>query len=268
MLHALISLFGFSKVAPKPKRLPTVRARTPSAAEQAAAKRQREADRRARENEEAIRAARAVSTIGGAADVYARHVGQVGSKPSAAYLSRAKDVMGARRLAFFQALVLAGRPIPMIPVDKIGDEGRETGFADGIDRDLNSDLDLWASVRALEERAADLARRLGKPAPEPIKIPKDIEQRLLERDRLRAAKAGGNAGGRRAPAAPVLVNNADADIDATAPADEPEKGGRGGRAGPKDDEKEAVTPPPPAPEEAEKPESDHDDEPPKGPGKP
>jgi hypothetical protein len=263
-IHALISFFGFAKVAPKPKRPASHRARIPSTADLAAAKRQREAERQARADEEAIRAARSISTVGGAADVYARHVGQVGSKPSSSHLARAKDVLGARRLAYFQALVLAGRKIPMIPVDKIGDEGREDGFADGIDRDLNGDLDLWASVRALEERAADLARRTGKPIPPPINIPPDILARLVERDRLRAARPAGGGGGKRAPAAPVAVVDPDAPAG---PAEEPEKGGKGGRVRAKDDEEDVETPPP-APEDADKPTPDDDDEPPKGPGKP
>jgi hypothetical protein len=262
MLHALISLFGFAKVAPKPRR-PTARARMPSASEQAAARRQREADRQRAVDDEAIRAARAVSTIGGAADVYARHVGQVGSKPSAAYFSRAKDVLGPRRRAFFEALVLAGRPIPMIPVDKIGDEGRETGFADGIDRDLNANLDLWASVRGLERTAADQARRLGRPIPDPIVIPADIEQRLLERDRLRAARAGAGGQGRRAPAAPAA-----AAVEADVPTTEPEQGGGRGRVAraAKDDEEDSEMPRTP-PEEAAKPASDDDGDP-SGPGGP
>ena len=45
---------------------------------------------------------------GGPADVYARSIGQVGSKPSPAHVPRAKDVLGPRRTAYFQALVLAG----------------------------------------------------------------------------------------------------------------------------------------------------------------
>lgn len=261
-IHALISFFGFSNVAPKPKPART-RARAPSAAEQAAARRQREVERQARADEEVIRAARAVSTIGGAADVYARHVGQVGSKPLASHFARAKDVLGPRRSAYFAALVLAGRKVPMIPVDKIGDAAREDGFADGIDRDLNSDLDLWASIRALEEQAADLARRVGKPKPTPISIPPDIQARLLERDRLRAARPGGGGGGRRAPAAPVPAT----DIDTPVPAEEPEQSGKGGRVGAKDDKKDDETPPP-APEDAEKPNPDDEDEPPRGPGKP
>lgn len=263
MFHALISFFGFAKVTPKPKRPASHRAKIPSAAELAAAKRQRAAERRARADEEAIRAARAVSTIGGAADVYARQIGQVGSKPSSAHCSRAKDVLGPRRTAYFAALVLAGRKVPMMPVPLIGDPGREDGFADGIDKDLNADLDLWASIRALEEKAADLARRTGKPIPPPINIPPDILARLLERDRLRAARPAGGGGGKRAPAAPANV----VDPDATVPAAEPEQGGKGGRVRAKDDEKDDETAPP-APEDAEKPDSDDDDEPPRGPSKP
>ncbi len=265
MFHALIGFFGFAKVAPKPKpkRPASARAKTPSAEDLAAAKRKREAERQRAADEDAIRAARAVSTIGGAADVYARSIGQVGSKPSPAHVARAKDVLGPRRTAYFQALVLAGRKVPMMPVPLIGDPGREDGFADGIDRDLNSDLDLWASIRALEEQAADLARRTGKLIPPPINIPDDIVQRLLERDRLRAARPGGGGGSKRAPAAPANV----VDPDATVPAAEPEQGGKGGRVRAKDDEEEVETPPP-APEDAEKPDSDDDDEPPKGPGKP
>lgn len=265
MLHALISFFGFSKVAPKPKpkRPASARAKTLSTADLAAAKRQREADREHAADEEAIRAARAVSTIGGAADVYARHVGQVGSKPSPSHFARAKDVLGPRRTAYFAALVLAGRKVPMMPVPLIGDPGREDGFADGIDKDLNADLDLWASVRALEEKAADLARRTDKPVPTPIAIPEDIQARLLERDRLRAARPGGGGGGRRAPAAPVPA----VDTDVPVTSEEPEKEGKGGRAKATDDERDDETPPP-APEDADKPNSDDDDEPPKGPGKP
>lgn len=262
MLHALISFFGFAKVAPKPKRPPTARAKPP--AKPQPDQRQREADRRARADDEAVRAARAISTIGAAADVYARHVGQVGSKPSAAHISRARDVLGPRRRAYFEALVLAGRKVPMMPVPMIGHPGREDGFADGIDRDLNGDLDLWASVRALEEKAADLARRTGQPIPPPINIPPDILARLLERDRLRAARPGGGGGGRRAPAAPVPA----VDTDAAVTSEEPEKGGKGGRAKATDDERDDETPPPPVPDDAEKPDSDDDDEPPKGPGKP
>ncbi len=262
MLQALISFFGFANVAPKPKRPPTARAKTPSAADLAAARRQREADRQRAADEEAIRAARAVSTIGGAADVYARHVGQVEPRPSKAHVARARDVLGPRRFAYFQALVLAGRKVPMMPVPQIGNAGREDGFADGIDRDLNSDLDLWASIRALEEQAANLARRTGKPVPPQINIPEDIQQRLLERDRLRAARPAGGGGGKRAPAAPANV----VDPDATVPAAEPEQGGKGGRVRAEDDEEEVVTPPP-IPADAEKPDSD-DDEPPKGPSKP
>lgn len=258
-IHALISFFGFANVAPKPKRPPTARAKPP--AKPHADERQREADRKRKADDEAVRAARSVSTVGGAADVYARSVGQVGSKPSPAHLARARDVLGPRRLPYFQALVLAGRKVPMMPVPLIGNSGREDGFADGIDRDLNSDLDLWVSIRALEEQAANLARRTGKPKPTPINIPEDIQQRLLERDRLRAARPGGGGGGRRAPAAPVPAT------DTPVPAEEPEQSGKGGRVGAKDDAEEVETPPP-SPEDAEKRDSDDDDEPPRGPGKP
>lgn len=263
MLHALISFFGFAKVAPKPKQAParpaSVRSKPTTSTSDT---RQRQADGQARQHDEALRAARAVSTIGGAADVYARHVGQVGSKPSPAHLARARDVLGPRRLAYFQALILAGRRVPMLPVPEIGKAAREAGFADGIDRDLNGALDLWASVRGYERAVADEARRLGRPIPDPIVIPADIEHRLLERDRLRAARAGAGGQGRRAPAAPAAA------IDADTPLPEPEQGGRRGRVtrAAEDDEEDSVTPPP-APEAAAKPTSDDDGDP-SGPGGP
>lgn len=264
MFHALFNFFGLAKVKPKPNVTPlrsaTARAKPATSPSDA---RLQQAERQSRQDDEARRAARAISTIGGAADVYARHVGQVGSRPSPAHLARARDVLGPRRLAYFQALVLAHKKIPMLPVPLIGKPEREAGFADGVDRDLNADLDLWSSVRSFERTAADQARRLGRPIPDPISIPADIQERLLERDRLRAARAGAGGQGRRAPAAPAAAT------DTETPAPEPEQGGRSGRvARAADDAEEGSVTPPPAPVDAEKPNPDDDDEPPRGPGKP
>jgi len=270
MLHSLISFFGFAKVSPKwmPKRPPTARKKPVVKAEPVNPGMDttlRDAERLRYEEDQILRAARAVSTIGAAADVYARHVGQVGSKPSPAHLARARDVLGNRRWAYFQALALAGRKIPMIPVPMIGNPGHEDGFADGIDRDLNANLDLWASIRALEAKAADLARRLNKPIPTPIAIPADIQKRLLERDRLRADRGGDGRGRRRPDPDPVP----EVEPEAPLPTPEPETGGKGSIRGAKgrDEEQDGETLPP-SQEDAEKPNTDDDDDDPKGPGKP
>ncbi|RYE88819.1 MAG: hypothetical protein EOP19_00090 [Hyphomicrobiales bacterium] len=222
----------------------------------------REAERRRYAEDEAARASRIISTVGAAAHIYARHAGQVGERPPAAHLARAVEVLGPRFTAYFQALCLSGRRVPLMPLTLVGDAGREHGFFEGIKRDLDADLDLWAGVRGLEEKAADLAKRINKPVAAPIAIPVDIQDRLLERDRLRADRVGGAAGRGAVRVTPETAPDA-------VPVEEPETGSKGMKT-PKgsDDEEEAEKAPPPAPEDAAKPSSDDNDEPPKGPGKP
>jgi hypothetical protein len=257
MLNTLISIFGFAKVAPKPlpKRPPTARTKPAAKAEPERPGPDlalRDAERARYAEDQVARAARAVHTIGAAAHVYAGHIAQVGARPSKIQLARAIEVLGPRIVAYFQALVLSDRHIPLMPLTLVGDEGREFGFAEGIGRDLKADLDLWSGIRARESRAADLAKRLDKPVAAPIQIPEDIQRRLLERDRLRADRVGSGGRSRVAP-------HPTPDPEAAAPLPEPERGSSGNRGGKRRDDEDEQNSPPVPPEGAEKNPDDDDD---------
>ncbi len=216
MLHSLLKIFGLGPVAPK--RPPTARKRPAAVKPKPVIYDERAPDydrpiRSTWEESQERKAAATVKTIGGALRVYARLVGQVGSRPAPQYVAAARAVLGERRWAYLQALTLAGKKAPMMSEQHIGDPEKEAGLLYGLDRDISFKMDVWEAVSALETAAFAAARRLGKEPAEAIAIPQDIAHRLRELKKMRArplfAKGGegkGNAGG--GPDAPTPAADA------------------------------------------------------------
>lgn len=210
MLHALLKIFGLDPVVPK--RPPTAR-KKPSVKPPAIVYDEvaRDYDRPVRlswEEKEERKAAASIRSVGAALRVFARHTGQVGTRPSPQYVAAARRVLGERRWAYLLALRLADKPTPTLPEASIGNPDREAGITYGLDRDAFFKLDVWEAISTYETAAHLQARRAGQQPPPSITIPEDIQERLRELRKLRAAplmRKGGegrgkSGGGPEAPA--------------------------------------------------------------------
>jgi len=126
---------------------------------------------------------------------FAASVGQIGHRPSADAMERARDAVPADIWAYLVALSLTEKPIPLLSDLSIGIATAEKGFIDRLTDKTYDDLDTWSAVAGRENELRNIARYTGRTIPQPIVIPTEVLNKLAERDRLRGRRRRGKPDG-------------------------------------------------------------------------
>lgn len=181
MFHSMLNRFGLIRLGCKRGPTPEISVRAvPAATSSAAPKLSRELHARAM-------VAR-VPAFHTAVRVFAGSIGQIGRKPSAEELDRARDAVPADIWSYLMALALVEKRIPLLSDKSDGVAAAEEGFISRLTENAYSDLETWSAVAARENAQRKEARYAGRAIPSPITIPAKVLAMLEERDRLRAGQ--------------------------------------------------------------------------------
>ncbi len=191
MFHSMLKRFGLTRVGWKDRPEADTAVCVPAAASAAAPKLSREIYAQAK-------SAR-VPAFHEAVRTFAASIGQIGHRPSASEMERARDAVPCDVWAYLVALSLTEKPIPLLSDLSIGVAAAEKGFIDRLTDKTYADLDTWSAVAGRENEVRNVARYTGRTIPQPIVIPSEVLAKLAERDRLRGRRRRGQPDGDPSP---------------------------------------------------------------------
>lgn len=197
MLKKLARFFGLdSPPPPPPKRRPTARkAKTPAPAPVTPPP------------APPLPAVAQLPTFALALRTFIRQWGQHGPKPSQERLDAAAYALGRDYAAFLTALHLVDGPLTrfLVPEDDITRPAVDAGMQEKMALACYGELDVWSAAEKIDLRNRTLARQGGRPVPEPLHVPDEVQAALIKRmteAAARIAKGGGTKSGGVKPKPP------------------------------------------------------------------
>lgn len=202
MLKKLARIFGIDRSPPPPpKRKPTARKAKAAAPVSVAAP-------------APARPAPAPVMLPGfalACRTFIRQWGQHGAKPSPERLDAAAYVLGRDYSAFLTALHLTDGQLTrfLVPESSMTSAAVDAGMKEKLSLACYGELDVWSEAEKIDLKRRTIARQSGRPIPERLHIPDEVQMALIKRmneaaERVRRGGGGARGGGvRPAPPEPM-----------------------------------------------------------------